>query len=81
MSYYPEPYSHIKDKLKVILDLTNYATKKELEHGTCIDVSDLAAKKGFIGLKVEIGKLDIDKLVNVLTRLNNLKTKSGDLDS
>ena len=54
MSYYPEPYSHIKDKLKVILDLTNYATKKELEHGTCIDVSDLAAKKGFIGLKLKL---------------------------
>ena len=28
MSYYPEPARHIKDKVKVVLDLTNYATKK-----------------------------------------------------
>ena len=28
MSYYPEPDSHIRDKVKVVLDLTNYAIKK-----------------------------------------------------
>ena len=28
MSYYPEPDSHIRDKDKVLLDLSNYATKK-----------------------------------------------------
>ena len=28
MSYYPEPNSHIRDKAKVVLDLSNYATKK-----------------------------------------------------
>ena len=28
MSYYPEPRSHIRDKAKV--DLSNYATKKNL---------------------------------------------------
>ena len=27
MSYYPEPDSHIRDKDKVLLDLSNYATK------------------------------------------------------
>ena len=27
MSYYPEPDSHIRDKVKVVLDLSNYATK------------------------------------------------------
>ena len=45
MSYYPEPDSHIRDKVKVVLDLSNYVTKKELEHATCIDTSDLATKK------------------------------------
>ena len=35
MSYYPEPDSHIvKDKVKVALDLLNYATKKETEYAT-----------------------------------------------
>ena len=28
MSYYPEPDSHIKDKVKVVWHLSNYATKK-----------------------------------------------------
>ena len=27
MSYYPEPDSHVTDKVKVVLDLSNYATR------------------------------------------------------
>ena len=30
MSCYPEPDSHIRDKVKVVLDLSNYATKKRI---------------------------------------------------
>ena len=44
MSYYPEPGSHIRDKVKKAVDLSNYATVKELEHVSGIDTSDLAAK-------------------------------------
>ena len=44
MSSYSEPDSRIRDKVKV-LDLSNYATKKELDHVTGINTSDLAAKK------------------------------------
>ena len=33
--------------------------------------SNLAAKSDFIGLKAEVDKLDIVKLVNVPTNLNN----------
>ena len=80
MSYYPEPGSHVIDKVKVVLDLTNYATKKELEHASGVDTSDLDAKKDFIALKAEVDKLHINKLVNVPTSLNNLKTKLDDLD-
>ena len=29
MSYYPQSDNHIKDKVKVVLDLSNYTTKKE----------------------------------------------------
>ena len=29
MSYYPEPFSHVRDKVKAVLDMSNYATKKE----------------------------------------------------
>ena len=28
MSYYPEPDSHIRDKVKVVLNLSSYAAKK-----------------------------------------------------
>ena len=80
MSYYLEPDSHIRDKVKVVLNLSNYATKKELGHATGIDTSDLTAKKDFIALKFEVDKLDINKLTNVPTSLNNLKTKVDDLD-
>ena len=36
MSYYPELDSDIRDKVRVVLDLSNYATKKELDRATDI---------------------------------------------
>ena len=80
MSCYPEPDSHIRDKVKVVLELSNYTTKKELEHVTSIDKSDLAANKYFIELKAEVDKLDINKITNVPTSLNNLKTEVDNED-
>ena len=84
MSYYPELDRHIKDKVKVILNLSNYGTKvptkKELEHATSVDTCDLAAIKDFIAIKNEVDKLNIIKLVNVPTCVNILKTKVDDLD-
>ena len=80
MSNYPEPEILIRDKVEVVLDLSNYATKKELEHATAIDTFDLTAKKEFIALKVEVDKIDINKLTNAGSILNNLKTKVTDLD-
>ena len=65
ISYYPERDSPIRGKVKVVLDLSNYATKKELEHTTGVDTPDLAAKKGFVALKAEVDKIDINELVNV----------------
>ena len=79
MSYYPEPAIHIRYKIKVVLDLSNYALKKELDYATGVDTSDLAGKKNFIALKAEVGKLDINKLANVPTNLNDFKTKVDDL--
>ena len=64
----------------MVLDLSNYATKKELEHATDIDTSDSAAKKKFIAFKAEVHKIETNKLTNVPTTLNNLKTKVDNLD-
>ena len=38
MSYYPEPDSHVRDKVKLVLDLSSYATKKEVEHAAGVDI-------------------------------------------
>ena len=79
MRHYPEPDSHIRDKVKVILDSSNYASKKT-DHATGINTSGLDAKKDFIALKAEVNKLDINKRVNVPISLNNLKTNVDYLD-
>ena len=80
MTYYPEPDSHIRDKVKMILDLSSNATKKRVITSTGTGTSDLAVKENFIPLKSEVDKLKINKLINVPTSLNNLKTKVNNLD-
>ena len=42
MHYYPQLDSHIRDKVKVVVCLSNYATKRELVYATGVDTSDLA---------------------------------------
>ena len=44
MSYYAEPDIHIRDKVKVVLDLLNYGTKNKLDQAA----GDLAAKKNIL---------------------------------
>ena len=44
MSYCPEPESQLRDKIKVVLDLSNDVTQKVLDQATGFDTSDLAAK-------------------------------------
>ena len=62
MSYFLEPDSHIRDNVKVVLDLSNYAAKK-INDATGIETSNLAAKNDFIALKTEADKLYINELV------------------
>ena len=80
MNYHLELDSHISNKINTELDLSSFAAKKESDHATGVDTSDLAAKKDFIALKADVDKLDIAKLVNVPTSSNNLKMKVDDLD-
>ena len=67
-------------RVKVVLGLSNYATKKELDHAVGVDTSHLAAEKDFTALKAEVDNLDIDKITNVANSLNNLKTKADHFD-
>ena len=61
-------HPYIRDKVKAVLDLSNYATKERLDHATGVDT-------------FEVDKLDINKFVHVPTSLNNLKTKVNGLDA
>ena len=63
MSYYPEPDGPIGDKVKVLLDLSNYNIKKKLDHAKVFDTSDLAAKNIFLISKL---KLTSETLINWL---------------
>ena len=50
-----------------------------MEYATGVDTSDLAVKRDCIVLKADVGKLDIKKLTNVSSSLNDLKTNVDDL--
>ena len=59
--YFPEPKS-LGDRVKVELDLSNYATKADLKNATGVDTSKFAKKVDSADLKSNFNKLDIDKL-------------------
>ena len=67
MSYYP-PYK----SFKVELDLTNYATKTDLNNITHVHTSSFASKTNLTALKTEVDKRDIDKLKTAPTDLAKL---------
>ena len=77
--YFPEPKS-LGGRVKVELDLSNYATKADLKTETGVDTSKFARKADLANLKSNVVKLHIDKLKNVPTDLRNLKTKVDKLD-
>ena len=77
--YFPEPKSS-GERVKVELDLSNYATKSDLKNATGFDKSKFAREVDLANLKSDVDKLDIDTLKNVPSNLNNLKSKVGKLD-
>ena len=77
--YFPEPI-YSGGRVKVELDLPNYATKADLRTATDVDTSKFAKKVDLASLKSEYDKLDIDELKNVPTNINNLKNKGDILD-
>ena len=79
--YFPEPKS-LGERMKIELDLSNYATKAGLKNETGVDTSKFAKKIDLANLKSNVDKcrLDIDKLKNVLISLSNLKSKVDKFD-
>ena len=62
MSQYYPPYRSSSNNIKVELDLSNYATKMDLNNITHVDVSSFASKTNLAALKTEVDKIDADKL-------------------
>ena len=48
--YFPKSKS-LQGNIKFQLDLSNYATKADLKHATCVDTSNLAKKVDLSSLK------------------------------
>ena len=69
--YFPEPKPS-GGRVKVELDLSNYARKTDLKNATEVDTSSFAKNIDLANLKSDVDKLDIDKLKNVPSGLSSL---------
>ena len=75
MSKYFPPYNNSSENIKVELDLSNYATKKDIKDITHIDASSFVSKTNLAALKTKADKIDADKLKTVpgdLAKLSNV---------
>ena len=73
--YFPKPYEPFGGDINVRDDInyaTNYATKTDIKNILNVDTSSFALKSNLASLKVEVDKLDIDKLVPVPVDLSKL---------
>ena len=83
MSYFPEPHTRSKNKIKVELDQYNYKAKSDLKNATAILNQKLRIcykKTDLANLKSGVDKLDIDELINVPSCLISLKKAVDKLD-
>ena len=75
MSQYFPPYNNSSENIKVEIDLSNYATKKDIKDITHVDTSSYALKTNLAALKTEVDKIDTGKLKTVpddLAKLSNV---------
>ena len=70
--YFPKPYEPFGGDISVKVDLSNYATKADIKNVSHVDTSSFALKTNLANFKIEVDKLDIDKLVPVPTDLSKL---------
>ena len=71
--YFPKPFNlHFGDRIKVKIDLSNYATKTDLKNISHVDASSFVLKTNLANLKTEVDKLNIDKLEPISADLSKL---------
>ena len=71
---FPKP-KFFREKVKIELDLSNYATRADLKNAIAVDASNFAKKVDLANLKSDVNELDIYKLKNVPSGLHSLKSK------
>ena len=75
MGQYFPPYNNSSENINVELDLSNYATKKDIKDITHVNTSSYALKTNLAALKTEVDNIDTDKLKTVpndLAKLSNV---------
>ena len=77
--YFPKPKS-LGSNVKVELDMSNYATKGDLNNGIGVHTLDFAMKTDLANVKSAVDKLDVDRFKNVPTNWRNVKSKVDQLD-
>ena len=70
--YFPKPYEPFGGHINVKVDLSNYATKTDLEKATGIDKPNLALKSNLVKSNAAIDKINVDKLKTKLCKLSNV---------
>ena len=70
--YFPKTYEPFVGDINVKVDLSNYATKADIQNISHVNTSSFALKTNSANLKSEVDKLDIDKLKPVPTDLSKL---------
>ena len=75
MRYYPEAYSHVRDKVKLVFDLSNCATKTKTEED---DLDAVKLKTFPWDLKKVTYVVDNEVVKN--TKLNTLKANVNSLE-
>ena len=73
IQYFRKPYESFGGDINIKVDLPNYATKTDIKIISHVDTSSFALKTNLANLKTEVDKLDIDKLVPVLTYLSKIR--------
>ena len=69
---FPKPFRSFGKNIKVKVDLSNYATKADIQNISHVNTSSFALKTNLANLKTEVDNLDINKLVPVPTDLSKL---------
>ena len=72
--FFPKPYELFGGDINVKVDLSNYATKKDIKNISDVDTSSFALKSNLASLKTEVDQLDIDKLKTLPNNLSNLNS-------